>query len=240
MARLIRQNSEFEPFMKKIFKALMLCAALVSSVSAQEETPQVAFVRIVNAVSPGVGNASFIVDGRNLYEDGYKLGQTTGGYGVAVGTRTIQVEKEGVQKGTTKLTLGLGETVTLIAFAERLPVEKENDPPKWTIKLLRLKQATVERGYGLSLVSVCGPSETVVELGLLSTGKAVRSAAKRLSITKVDIGNARGEVVVKSGGKNLTMVSPDSPGNYVVILYETAEGETEALSFYDPKFVVAG
>lgn len=239
MGRLIRQNSKFNHSMKKISKILVLLSALLVTVSAQEK-PQVAFVRIVNAVSPGTGNASFIVDGKNLYEEGYKLGQTTGGYGVAIGTRTIQVEKEGVQKGTTKLTLGLGETVTLIAFAERLPVEDENDPPKWTIKLLRLKQANVERGYGLSLVSVCSPPETVVELGVLSSGKTIRSAAKRLSITKVDIGSLRGEVMVKIGERNLTMVSPDSPGNYVVILYETVEGTTEALTFYDPKFVVAG
>lgn len=226
--------------MKKIFKLLALLTTLATALSAQEEKPQIGFVRIVNAVSPGTGNARFVVDGRNLFEDGYQLGQMTGGYGVSVGSRKIEVEKDGVQKGTTQLSIGLGETITLIAFAERLPAKDLDEAPKWTIKLLRLKQENVERGYGLSLVSVCSPPETAVDLNLMGSGKNVRVAAKRLSITKAEIGKSRSEVVVKQGENTLTMVSLDSPGNYVVILFENAAGKTEAISFYDPKFVVAG
>ena len=37
-----------------------------------------------------------------------------------------------------------------------------------------------------------------------------------------------------------TVVSPDGPGNYVVLLYQDPDGKTKALSFFDPKFVIAG
>jgi hypothetical protein len=42
------------------------------------------------------------------------------------------------------------------------------------------------------------------------------------------------------GDKTIGNISPDSPGNYVVILYENADGEIQSLSYYDPKFVIAG
>jgi hypothetical protein len=68
----------------------------------------------------------------------------------------------------------------------------------------------------------------------------VRAFAKRLAISKVELGGKRGEIMVSLADRVLTNISPDSPGNYVVILYENAEGAIEGLSYYDPKFVVAG
>ena len=38
----------------------------------------------------------------------------------------------------------------------------------------------------------------------------------------------------------LTTLSPDTPRNHVVILYVDQDGRTEALSFYDPKFLING
>jgi len=224
--------------MKTISKSLLLLAAMCVPLFAQR--PEIGFVRIVNAVSPGTGNASFLVDGRSLYEDGYALGQTTGGYGVKAGNIDIEVRKQGVESGSTRISLGIGETMTVIAFAERLPAKKPDDPPKWAIKLLRLKQQDVERGYGLSLVSVCKSEEIALNLTVEGRDAPVRAFAKRLAISKVELGGKRGEIMVSLADRVLANISPDSPGNYVVILYENAEGTTEALSYYDPKFVVAG
>jgi hypothetical protein len=224
--------------MKTIFKSLVLLAAMCVPLAAQQ--PEIGFVRIVNAVSPGTGNASFLIDGRNLYADGYALGQTTGGYGVKAGNIDIEVRKQGVESGSTRINLGIGETMTVIAFAERLPAKKPDDPPKWVIKLLRLKQQEVERGYGVSLVSVCKPEEITLSLTVEGRDEPVRAFAKRLAISKVELGGKRGEIMVSLADRVLANISPDSPGNYVVILYENAEGTIEALSYYDPKFVIAG
>ena len=226
--------------MKTIFKTL---AALIgfSTVAFSQEAPQIGFIRIVNAISPGSGNASFLIDKKDLFKDGYNIGQTSGGYGVKSGSKNVEVRKEGVEPGTTKVELAVGETMTIIAFAERLPAKDPNDPPKWAVKLLKLKQQDVaEKGFGLSLVSVCKSDEMPVTLVLMSSGKQQTAYAKRLAIQKVDIGRLRGEVLVKRAETLLCTVSPDSPGNYVVILYEDAKGQVEALSYYDPKFVIAG
>lgn len=226
--------------MKTIFKYLALIVVASGGLNGQNEQPQVGFIRIVNAVSPGVGNAKFVVEGRDLYPDGYKLGQTTGGYGVKAGSCSIEVVKEGLKKGTTKLQINVGETITLIAFAEKLPVEKPDDPPNWAIKLLRLKQKEVEKGFAMSIVSVCQADEIVLQLNHHSSGKQDKAIAKHLVVTSVDLGGMRSEVTINAGEKTLTTVSPDSRGNYVVIVYENAENQIEALYFFDPKFVVAG
>ena len=220
--------------------ALLLFAASGIAFGQNRERPEVGFVRIVNAVSPGTGKATFFVNGRNLYADGYALGQTTGGYGVKAGDLEIEVRKEGVQTGRTNVRLGNGETLTVIAFAERVPPKKEDDPPMWAIKLLRLKQQDVERGYGVSLVSVCRAEETAVDLVVEGRERPERAFARRLNISTVEIGRTRSEIMIRLDDKVIGNISPDSPGNYVVILYENADGEIQALSYYDPKFVIAG
>ncbi|MEX1049169.1 MAG: hypothetical protein WED15_06555 [Akkermansiaceae bacterium] len=224
--------------MKTIFKSLILLVTLSFSLIAQQ--PEIGFVRIVNAVSPGTGNASFLVDGRDLHADGYALGQTTGGYGVKAGNIDIEVRKQEVESGRTRINLGIGETMTVVAFAERLPAKKPEDPPKWTIKLLRLKQQGPERGYGVSLVSVCKPEEIALNLTVEGKDEPVRAFANRLAISKADLGGKRGEIMVSLANRVIANISPDSPGNYVIILYENAGGTIEALSYYDPKFVIAG
>ncbi len=224
--------------MKTISNTLLAFVFLACAVYAQP--PEVGFVRIVNAVAPGTGSAIFLVDGRNLYPDGYKLGQDTGGYGVKAGSIEIKVSKEGVETGSTRVQLGVGETMTVIAFAERLSAKDEEEPPRWEIKLLRLKQQDAERGYGLSFVSVCKDDETGVQVTIEGRKTAQRVFARRLAITKLEIGGKQVEVGVGIGDRKLTHISTDSPGNYVVILYETAAGVVEAISYYDPKFVIAG
>ncbi|MGA0846013.1 MAG: hypothetical protein ACO3RV_05680 [Luteolibacter sp.] len=227
--------------MKTIFNWILWTLLTTCLLHGQNsERPQVGFVRIVNAVAAGTGKATFHVNGRNLYADGYDLGQTTGGYGVKAGNLEIEVRKEGVESGSTRVNLGNEETITIIAFAEPIPAEKPEDPPKWVIRLLRLKQRQVESGYGVSMVSVCNTPESIIEIGVEGEEKAQRQIVKRLKVSSISLGGNRGEIAIRQENEVIGNISPDSPGNYVVILYQTPEGKTRALTFYDPKFVIAG
>lgn len=207
---------------------------------AEEEIPPFGFVRIVNCVSHGEGNTKFSIDREDIYPAGYELGQDCGGFSIQRGTHSVSVSKTGVIKGTTKIEIGTGETITMIAFSELVPPVNSDDPPTWTVKLLLLKQRTVEKGYGLTLVSVAASPELQVSLGIRGDKTTENHTLIRLKISDVSLGGNRGEVSIKVGNKHLTTVSPDTPGNYVVVLYENEKGEPTALYFFDPKFTIAG
>lgn len=217
-----------------------LAFVLFSGLQAQDGPPQVGFVRIVHAVAAGEGRANIVIDGEDIFPKGYQLGQRTGGFGLKAGSHSITVKKNGVEPGTTKITLNTGETMTLIAFSEKVPAKKEGDPPVWQTKILRLKQSDPERGYRMTLVSVCDKDEVTVKAANQGKGAIETAHVKRLTTTMVDLGGSRGEVLVKAGEEIVTTLSPEDPGNYVVVLYQDEKGAIKALSFFDPKFVIAG
>jgi hypothetical protein len=225
--------------MKAISNTLILLVAACGLAFAEEKSGS-GFLRIINAVAQGSGKVAFAINGRDVYVDGYTLGQTTGEYGVKTGEHVITVRKTGVETGRTNIQLKDGETVTLIAFAERMPQKELSDPPKWAVRLLRMKQQDEAKGFALTLVSVCKADETAVDLLSSESGAVEKAFVKRLSIIKRDLDRKRGEVFIRMGDRVLTSVLPESPGNNVVIFYEDREGRIEALSYYDPKLLAEG
>jgi len=232
--------------MKTIFKCLVRCCLVTSWVLvmpvclAQDVPPEVGFVRIVNAVVPGVGNTSIRIDGENIFPKGYTLGQRTGGFGLKAGSHEIAIEKEGVISGKTKVALKTGETLTLIGFAEKVPAKDLDKPPVWKTKILRLKQSDPESGYRLAVVSLCPQDEIRVNVAGADQAKAVPLDAKRLVISSISLGKAKSDVTLTVDGEMIATLGTEDPGNYVVVLYEDENGKVKALSFYDPKFVIAG
>lgn len=239
--------------MKRIFEALLLAAIVVIPTAGICQTrdsakPKIGFVRIINAVAPGTGNVKFLIDGKNLFEKGYEFGQATGGMGFAAGTRTLTVKREGLKDCVSPVPLVDGETMSLIAFAEKLPPVKEGGPPRWIMKVLRLKQQKPKKGNLVSVVSVCAAKETAVKL--VKTGAddesrldatGLHALAERYRVTPINPGNGRNTWSVFIGGNKTPATSffMKERGNYVVILFESTDSATKALSFYDPKFVVA-
>ena len=151
--------------MKTIFNRYYLLVTFIfcqAICKAQQEIPAVGFVRMINAVGHGNGNAKLIVDQEDIYPPGYQLGQDSGAVSLNQGSHSITVSKNGLTKGTTKIDVVTGETTTVIAFTELIPPVNKDDPPRWTIKLLRLKQKSIESGYGLTLISVADAPETPV------------------------------------------------------------------------------
>lgn len=224
--------------MKTISNIFSAVVALLCMASAQPA--DVGFLRIIHAVAPGTGKAAIVLNGRDLHPQGYELGQDTGGYGIKAGDQRVVVRKAGVETGTARFPVNPGETTTLVAFAERVPNTVADSPPRWEIRFLRLRPHDAVGGYSLSLVSVCQSEETVVDVRIEGRPAAQRVSARRLAITRTEAGPKAAEIGVTIDAHTLTHISADSPGNYVVILYENPEGKVQALSFYDAKFMVAG
>lgn len=219
---------------------ILVLSLTACGIAIADAKPVAGFVRIVNAVAAGTGKAAFSINGRDLYAGGYALGQTTGEYGIKAGEHVITVRKTGVETGRVKVRLTAGETITVIAHSERLPVKNLADPPKWVVRLLCLKQQDEAKGFALSLIPVCKQEETAVDLLVLDSGAVRKEAAKRLAVSMVDFGRLRSEIFLRMNDHVLATVAPDAPGNYVVILYDNQDGGIEAMSFYDPKILING
>ncbi len=207
---------------------------------AQDDQPEVGFVRIVQAVAPGEGNANFLIDGEDIFPKGYKLGQRTGGFGLKAGSHKIEIRKKGVETGKTTITLAKGETLSLVGYAEKEPPAKEGDPPVWKMKILRLKQSDPESGYRMALISLCSSEGINVTAEIQGKPKPELIYVPRLTIASSSLGKSKPEVVLKVAGESVALIAPEDPGNYVIVLYEDESGKVKALSFYDPKFVIAG
>ena len=225
--------------MRTIFSVLAAIVVWAPSVRAQVVPSEIGFVRMVNAVAPGEGNTNVLIDGKDGFAEGYRLGQLTGAVGLKAGSHSIAFKKAGVGSGATKVSLEAGETWSLIGFAERVPAGAKDEPPVWAMKILRLKQSDPERGYRLTLVSVCEEDEVKVTAVTGDGGAGKVAHVKRMKTALLDLGKSRREAILKVGNTKITTISPDRPGNYVVVIYQNAEGKFRALSFYDPKYVIA-
>ena len=224
--------------MKPIFS--LLSALLVLLSTARGEPPPVGFVRVVHVAAAGEGALQVKLDGGELRPQGYALGQFTGGLGLPAGEHAVELAKPGVASHREKLNLAAGETLTLVVYAEKLPPPREGEPPRWALRVRKLAAAAQTRGYWLTLLSVCPRDEVVVRTAIEAKRKMESTALGRFVPVTLDLGGRRGGVEVRLGDEALAEVPLDDPGNYVVLLYEDADGRVRALVFYDPKFEVAG
>ena len=228
--------------MKTISKTFAAIICLFSGISptSGNTSHEVGFLRIVNAIAPGHGTTRVLIDGEDLFPKGYQLGQRSGGIGLAVGAHTVTLQKNGVESGTTKVDLKSGETLSLIGFAEKIPATGEDAPPRWMTKILRLKQSDPEQGYRITLLSVCDLDEVKVDILIPEKNDIPIAHVKRLATSPIELGSTRSEAMVRVGKEIITTISPDEPGNHVVVLYQDADGKVRALTFFDPRFVIAG
>lgn len=218
----------------------VLFAACPHALLAQEkqaESPPTGFIRIVNGVAPGAGNVKVEINGTNVYQPGYTFGAVTGGIGLPPGSHSVTFTREGVKTGTSKVTVSKDQTVTLIPFAERVPAS-DDEPAHFVVRVLRLKQKEIQSGRSASFVSVSGKPEILAELRD-PAGKWQKIPVKRLMIGEAVIHYPEGYAPVRVDGKMMEPIPIGDPGNYVVVLYDDAQGTLQTVSFRDFKFLSA-
>lgn len=230
--------------MKGIFSilagAFVLClpsGPLMAQEKKKTSAPKSGFLRIVHAVAPGEGGMFVKVDGEDVHPEGYSLGDVTGGVVTKPGVREVTISREGVKEGKTQVKVEVNETTILIPFAERVPAS-DVEPAHWAIRVLRLKQLDPESERSATFVSVSGKPEIKVEIRDPG-GKWSPIYVKRLSVAQAPIKYPRGYVPLRAEGMKLSSIPVADIGNYVVLLYDDAEGVTKARNFRDHKFLSA-
>jgi len=226
--------------MKTIFKLILIAAiAAIVATPANAESKKAAtgFVRLVNAVAIGSGPVSLVIDGEAVRAKGYKFGDVTGGISQPTGARKVTIEREGVEDGVTTVNLERNQTVTLIPFAEKVPAS-DTKPAYYTIKILRLKQTTPDSGRTVTFVSVSGTPELKAEIQS-EDGTWASAFVKRLTIADLPMNYSQGYAPLRVNGESITPIPISGDGNYVLVLYDDAEGKLQSLYFMDFKYLSA-
>jgi hypothetical protein len=226
--------------MKVIFNIGILSLCCVASLWA-EERAKIGYLRVINAIGLSNEPVSFSINGKAIFAGGYRLGQSSGAFPVAVNDgMELEVKPQGYAAVRTRMDMKPNEVLTVVALAKKVPMADENSSAKWEIKLLRLKQMKREPGYQLTLVSVC--SRASVDVGLLTTRRRRTEwiTANELIPTTVQLGSKRVDVDLLISEKENYHLSPDGPGHSVVIIYERPEGRLEMLHYEDISYEIAG
>ena len=225
----------------KILSALLitsLCGGFSTLANAQETPSKKAgFVRIVNAVAQGQDTLQLFIDGENMNPDGYSIGDVTGGIGLKPGSHEIVFKRTGLTDGTTRITLAADTTITMIPFAELVPAS-DDQKAHWAIRILRLKQMEPETARTATFTSVSQTPQHEVEIRD-PKGNWTKVFVKRLTIARTPILYPEGYVPLRIKDIKLPPIPVGEPGNYVVVLYDDAEGKTKALNLQDYKFLSA-
>lgn len=235
----MRLNSKLPFSMKTIFKTLIILVGLLSLLLAQKETsaPPTGFIRIVNGVAQGIGQVNVLIDGEDMRPKGYSLGDATGGIGLRAGSHKVTIKREGAKEGSTTVVLEKDQTVTLIPFTEKVPAT-DQQPGYFAIRILRLKQRQVESGRTATFVSISANPEIKIELQD-ETGKWATVFAKRLAVAETPLTYTQGYAPAKVNGNPINPIPIGGAGNYVVVLYDDADGKVRSLYFRDFKFLSA-
>jgi len=223
--------------MKTIFNTFLILAFTAAFTHAEPKTAAGGFIRLVNAVAIGTGQVTLTVDGENVRAKGYEFGDVTGGIGQRTGARKVSIKREGVEEGVTTVNLEKNQTVTLIPFAEKVPAS-DTKPAHYTIKILRLKQTSPDSGRTVTFVSVSGNPELKAEVRS-EDGKWSSAFVKRLTIADLPLKYSQGYAPLRVNGESVTPIPIGGDGNYVIVLYDDAEGKVHSLCFMDFKYLSA-
>ena len=195
------------------------------------------FIRMLNAVSVGTGKLEVLIDGVAARPEGYELGNVTGGIALKPKAYSVEIRREGVKKGITKVDVRNNETLTLIPFGELMPAEN-GKPAQWEIRILRLKQFDPESKRTATFVSVSHESELKLELRQ-STGKWETVIVKRLELIRTDIKQSHGYLPLRYQDRDMKALSIAPSGNFVAVLYDDENGVVQAKTFIDYKYLSA-
>lgn len=224
--------------MRPIYSLILLL--LMPLLSAQEPPPNMGFVRFMNLVDAGEGNTKLKINGKDIWEPGYRLGQKTGALPYSSGDQKFVVTKEGCLPAERDVSIEKGKSQTIVAFAEEV-FDEEGESLGWGIKLARLEQHTPEKGLVVTFISFCKEDVLDLEIDESQSSKTFTQTVYRRKTARlklVDKGRVRASV--SCNGERIGSIKVENQGNYVSMIYDGDDGKRKMKTFYDPSFMVSG
>ncbi len=228
-------NSEKTSALVRIVLSMIIMGTMVN---AQTDDPKVGprgFIRLMNAVGVGSGKLEFLINGAKVRDEGYELGDVTGGIPRKPASYKIAFRRNGIEAGETKLAVNRNETTTVIPFAEFVPAT-ERKPAHWIIRILRLKQSESPDKKTATIVNLTRKPELKVQIQQPDESWITLSVS-RLGLERTTILQGSGYISLKTESGNLTPLSVGTSGNFVSIVYEDADGTMCSQNFQDLKYL---
>ena len=225
--------------MKRVV-SIIVTLFLAGGLGAQEavDPAEIGFVRLISLAGAGTGNTKISIDGSSMWPQGFKVGQRTGGIGLKRGSHKFTVTKEGCKEAEKSIMVEAGQTQTLVAYAE--PVRDEDGAiVGWSLKMARLSQHTPRKGMFMTLVCFCEEKELAIDVYEGVSDRRMKMVAPRLKAERIELGSGDVRAEVSYKGEALMTLKAEENGNYVVMIFEDGGKGKKAISFYDPKFVMA-
>ena len=198
------------------------------------------FVRFMNLVDAGEGNTNLRINGKDIWEPGYKLGQKTGALPYSDGDIDVVVTKKGCITAEREVEIERAKSQTIVAFAEEV-FDEEGVSLGWGIKLARLHQFTPEKGLIVTFVSFCKDDALDLEINeAQSKKKFTQTIQKRKSARLKLVDKGRVRATVTCGGEYLGNIKANNQGNYVAMIYDGEDGKRKMKVFFDPSFMISG
>lgn len=225
--------------MKRICSLLLLLTLGVAN--GQNEVPKdMGFVRFMNLVDAGEGNTKLKINGKSIWEPGYRLGQRTGALPYRGGTHNWVVTKEGCLTAEREVKVEAGKAQTVVGFAEEV-FDDEGESLGWQIKLASLKQHTPEEGLVVTFVSFCREDAIDLEISEAMSEKTFKQTVNKRQTSRLKlVEKGRVRASVKCNGEYIGTIKVDEIGNYVAMIYEGEDGKRKLKTFYDPEFMISG
>ena len=112
-------------------------------------------------------------------------------------------------------------------------IESEGHPRRWLIL------AAVSLGMFMTLVCFCEEKELAIDVYEGVSDRRMKMVAPRLKAERIELGSGEVRAEVSYKGEALMTLKAEENGNYVVMIFEDGGKGKKAISFYDPKFVMA-
>jgi hypothetical protein len=91
----------------------------------------------------------------------------------------------------------------------------------------------------MTLVSFCEEDQLTIDIHEGMSDRKMKVETRRLKVERLELGNGDVIAEISCQGSPLTTLNAQENGNYVVMIFENGDQGKKAISFYDPKFVMA-
>lgn len=222
---------------------LLLISALAalpfSLLQAQNGPPAVGFLRFVNTVSLD-GRLEISMEGQSLRKAGFRLGDMTGGFGLAEGSHPFTFKHPACEELAKGMAVSNGVTTTYLVTWEETKGKKEDEVIR-KLKFVELPGKKRDRKSSIQLVSMS--RQTSLKLRMAYNNKPLGEARYfkpgQQESTSLP---GPGEVRLAAGETLVSVFTLEEPGHWCIVVFDdpAAKGAVRATYFQNESMEVGG